>query len=75
MNQEIGMRERIQELAYKAEELADAEVDIGSEFHPEFCRIFAELLIEETRKVCSENMGYSEYIAMRDRVKNHFGLE
>lgn len=65
------MREIIQELAYKAEELADAQVDKGSEF----CQIFAELLIEETRKVCSENIGYSEYIAMRDRVKNHFRLE
>lgn len=42
------MNERIQELAYQAEEQADQLVDQGSEFHPEFCRIFAELIVRES---------------------------
>lgn len=69
------MNERIQELADEAEIYADSIVDLGGEFHEEYTKKFAELLIEETRKICSENMGYSEYIAMRNRVQSHFGIE
>ena len=36
---------------------------------------FAELVIAETLKVTTENMGYSESIYVKNRVKEHFGLE
>ena len=39
--------ERIQELAYEAEDYADTMVDGGSEFHPVFVNKFAELIVKE----------------------------
>ena len=62
------MNERIQELAYDAEELADAEVDTGSEFHPAFCRIFAELIVRECIARC-DDLNSMKYIA------DHFGIK
>lgn len=41
------MNDRIQELAYQAEEYADTMVDGGSEFHPVFVKKLAELMIAE----------------------------
>ncbi len=70
------MNERIQELAYDAEELADAEVDTGSEFHPAFCRIFAELIVRECAQLVQgvpvDTMGYH---TADQKIKEHFGVE
>ncbi len=44
------MNERIQELAYDAEEYADTMVDGGSDFHPTFVKKFAELIVRECGK-------------------------
>ena len=78
------MNERIQELAYEAEDYADSIVDQGGEFHPAYTKKFAELIVRE----CIETfMGvppsYKDYRsqieeAMRDYcvsvVKQHFGI-
>ena len=73
------MNERIQELAYQAEEYADTMVDGGSEFHPVFVRKFAELIVVE----CMEQVWYtredgingnvSEVI--KERMVKHFGVK
>ena len=41
------MNERIQELAYEAEDYADSIVDRGGEFHPAYTQKLAELIIQE----------------------------
>ena len=73
------MNDRIQELAYQAEELADAEVDSGSEFHPAFCRIFAELIVRDCAKFLEDNSGYdsanNSWHPEPDDLLNHFGVE
>ena len=62
------MNERIQELAYRAEEYADTMVDGGSEFHPVFVRKFAELIVKECALQCVHNEDM-------DRIEKHFGVE
>jgi len=44
-NKEQEMNERIQELAYEAEDYADSIVDQGGEFHPAYTKKFAELIV------------------------------
>ena len=73
------MNERIQELAYQAEEYADTMVDGGSEFHPVFVRKFAELIVYE----CMEQVHYTREDmingnisqVIKDRIEKHFGVE
>ena len=72
------MNELIQELAYQAEELADAEVDQGSEFHPAFCRIFAELIIRECAQLADDTP--SDYLRQPYKypstyIKEYFGVK
>jgi hypothetical protein len=67
------MNERIQELAYEAEEQADREVDQGSEFHLAFCRIFAELIVWECCGVVNDGSRLGGWYDMR--IKEHFGVE
>ena len=69
------MNELIQELAYQAEELADAEVDQGSEFHPAFCRIFAELIVRECAQLVKDNMDPQNVWIGPGDIKEHFGVE
>jgi hypothetical protein len=69
------MNERIRELAYDAEELADAEVDTGSEFHPAFCRIFAELIVRECIKLLPEDCQSPNGCHTSWVIKEHFGVE
>lgn len=67
------MNERIQELAYQAEEYADTMVDGGSEFHPVFVKKLAELIVRECCDVLYDNEmgGYQvNYV-----LKEHFGVE
>ena len=73
------MNDRIQELAYQAEEYADTMVDGGSEFHPVFVRKFAELIVYE----CMEQVHYTREDmingnisqVIKDRIEKHFGVE
>ena len=75
------MNELIQELAYQAEELADAEVDQGSEFHPAFCRIFAQLIVKQCGYYadvfeglgCPQDMDPTE-TKPSDYIKRQFGV-
>ena len=62
------MNERIQELAYQAEEYADTMVDGGSEFHPVFVKKFAELIVRECALQCVHNEDM-------DLIEKHFGVE
>ena len=62
------MNERIQELAYQAEEYADTMVDGGSEFHPVFVKKLAELIVRECALQCVHNEDM-------DLIEKHFGVE
>ena len=71
------MNERIQELAYLAEEYADIMVDGSGEFHPTFVKKFAELMVRE----CIEQVEvFNVRMDARPRhiveaIKQHFGME
>ena len=65
------MSNRIQELAYDAEELADFEDDNGSEFHAIFCRIFAKLIVQECIDYCGENLSKT----VGGALKIHMGID
>jgi len=71
------MNERIQELAYDAEDYADTMVDGGSDFHPTFVKKFAELIIMECAK--SANDWYKNHDKIHSDpmsyVLAHFGVE
>ena len=84
------MNERIQELAYDAEDYADTMVDGGSDFHPTFVKKFAELIVREcVRRIegCSLDptqyefdkefvLGYNKGVSKAaSQVKLHFGVE
>jgi hypothetical protein len=67
------MNERIQELAYQAEDYADIMVDGGSEFHPVFVKKFAELIVQECMNVLHDNELWNRHIS--HALKEHFGVE
>ncbi len=48
------MTYKIEELAYKAEEKADALVDLGYEFHTAYTKIFAQLLVNDICDILSK---------------------
>ena len=70
------MNERIKELAEQASEIDGDDVLY---YHPVFAEKFAQLIVKECAKVILETpVEYIEIDAMhrvRDRVKNHFGVE
>ena len=70
------MNERIKELAEQASEI---DGDDLLYYHPVFAEKFAQLIVKECAKVILETpVEYLEIDAMhrvRDRVKNHFGVE
>lgn len=67
------MNERIQELAYEAEDYADSIVDQGGEFHPAYTKKFAELIVRQCIRLCDQVdiVGADECI---DNIKEHFGV-
>ena len=69
------MNELIQELAYKAEEYA-FEVNEDGEFHVNYTRKFAELIILECAKsvqgVPTDTLGYQ---TADQKIKQLFGIE
>lgn len=72
------MNERIQELAFQAEDYADNIVDMGGEFYESYTNKFAELIIAECLKeVCDEVQYQSDWAAadeVKARVRKHFGF-
>jgi hypothetical protein len=74
------MNERIKELAEQADELADNEIQMPGEYHPDWHTIrdkkFAELIVKECgvalnpmlRNMISRGQAY-------DLIKQHFGVE
>lgn len=65
------MNERIQELAYQAEDYADSIVDQGGEFHQAYTQKLAELIVEECAKVAVE----AESTGVARLIMIHFGVE
>lgn len=54
------MNERIQKLAYEAEDYADSIVDQGGDFHPAYTQKLAELIVRECAKFCDEVLKEAE---------------
>ena len=75
------MNERIQELAYQAEDWAIAhKAEHGSAyFHVEYTRKFAELIVRECMALCKTSVGNADYNTGRlhclENIKEHFGVE
>lgn len=66
------MNERIKELAFQASENYD--------YHPEFAKKFAELIVRECAQVCLSqrdpaNLNYKPSERFAEAVKQHFGLD
>lgn len=80
------MNERIQELAYLAEDYADSIVDQGGEFHETYTKKLAELIIQECMEQCTKVEDDDELsdfeggfrdgaMLCREEIKSHFGVE
>ena len=75
------MNERIQELAWAAEDYAESIVDQGGGFHQAYTRKFAELIVKECVKVCADRGThhdglYSAWaVDCSKRIEKHFGVE
>ena len=81
------MNERIQELAWEAEDYAESIVDQGGGFHQAYTRKFAQLIVRECANViadddlakdCGTFLMDSYAKGMRysaHLIKEHFGLE
>lgn len=65
------MNERIQELAYQAEDYADSIVDQGGEFHPAYTQKLAELIVRECANVAADHDALDIY----EEIREHFGVE
>ena len=69
------MNERIQELAYQAEDYADGIVDQGGEFHQAYTRKFAELIVRECVNTL-EFHGFDDAVPyIRWMATNKLGVE
>ena len=70
------MNERIQALAYEAEDYSDGIVDQGGEFHEAYTKKLAELIVQECgvalspmlRDMISRGQAF-------DLIMKHFGVE
>ena len=82
------MNQRIQELAYQAEDYADSIVDQGGEFHQAYTRKFAELIVKECMNIAKrtgDNFGswnpdvvvggQGGTFCVYYNIKNWFGVE
>lgn len=67
------MNERIQALAVEAEDYADSIVDQGGEFHEEYTRKLAELIVKETLQVARAGIEFGD--GMENAVYKYFGVE
>ena len=76
------MNERIQELAYQAEDYADGIADQGGEFHPAYTQKLAELIAKECAKVARntdlEDVEGGDSAVLRaasEAIENYFGVK
>jgi len=84
------MNERIQELAYEAEDYADGIVDQGGEFHKAYTQKFAKLIVAECARIARATPCPYEEDEVRQRlghtwdmasveagseIVKHFGVE
>jgi hypothetical protein len=81
------MNDKIKQLAEQADELADNEIQMPGEYHPDWHTIrdkkFAELIVRECAKVCDDldiddwgdkSFDDGTYYCSR-AIKQHFGVE
>lgn len=75
------MNERIEKLAYEAEDYADKIVDVGGEFHQHYTQKFAELIVKEFVNVLDVeqwNKGQDwickDGARIIEKVRQHFGV-
>ena len=69
------MNERIQQLAWAAEDYADSIVDQGGGFHQAYTRKFAKLIVEECANVADENYIHRGSRTCGLAIRLHFGVE
>ena len=74
------MNERIQELAYQAEDYADSIVDQGGEFHQAYTKKLAELIVRECISVAQQqrdpaNLNYKPSERFVEDLQRHFGVK
>ena len=69
------MNERIQQLAWAAEDYADSIVDQGGRFHQAYTRKLAELIVEECANVADENYIHRGSRTCGLAIRLHFGVE
>ena len=76
------MNDKIRELAEQADELADNEIQMLGEYHPDWHTIrdkkFAELIVEECMEQCY-NRGmndelYAGQLKAASYIEQHFGI-
>jgi len=67
------MNERIKQLAEQAWDYVDNHCPYASEEQEMFQQKFAELIIADTLKVATLNMGYTEHQHVKALVSGHFG--
>ena len=65
------MNERIQQLAWAAEDYADSIVDQGGEFHQAYTRKLAELIVKE----CCQKLENDGMVEVAMEMKQHFGVD
>ncbi len=73
------MNERIQALAYEAEDYADGIVDQGGEFHEAYTKKFAELIVNECANAIVNDSRLNDVRSAANgcvrTIKQHFGVE
>jgi hypothetical protein len=71
------MNERIRKLAEQADKLADNQIQMPGEYHPDWGDVrdqkFAELIVRECANYASRNWEHGHLLAQD--LKNHFGVE
>jgi hypothetical protein len=71
------MNERIRKLAEQADKLADNQIQMPGEFHPDWSDIrdqkFAELIVRQTMDYASRNWEHGHLLA--EDLKVYFGVE
>jgi hypothetical protein len=69
------MNERIQALAYEAEDYSDGIVDQGGEFHEAYTKKLAELIVRECADVCQGFGESGDGYTCSYEILEHFGVE
>jgi len=71
------MNERIRKLAEQADKLADNEIQMPGEYHPDWSDVrdqkFAELIVRQTMDYASRNWEHGHLLA--EDLKVYFGVE